>query len=187
MLAPLRALDPAHRRRAAAGRPQRAVEAVRQGLEPAHHAAQLLQDLPAPLGLLGLLQPVGDRLDRLAQARGTRSATRRARSRGPRPRSDRRRSRRPGEAGPPATLASRSWSRRKRASVARRASASAGSSRSCSRSRLARLEQIAPSHRAPGPASAPAPGRSARTGRAAGAPRGWRPGRPGGSAATSSR
>ena len=67
MLAARRALHPAHGGRAAAGGAQRAVEPVGQRLQPAHHAAELLEELPAPLGLLRLSQAIGDGLHRLPQ------------------------------------------------------------------------------------------------------------------------
>jgi hypothetical protein len=67
MLAPGSALHPSHGRGPPCCRPEGTVQAVGDRLEPAHHAAQLLEKLATTLGLLCLREPIGDRLDRIAQ------------------------------------------------------------------------------------------------------------------------
>jgi hypothetical protein len=63
---PRGALHPADGRRAAAHRTQAPVEPIGDAVEPAHDAAQLLQQLPPPLALLDLGQTIGDPLHHLA-------------------------------------------------------------------------------------------------------------------------
>jgi hypothetical protein len=67
VLAPGRPLHPPYGRRTASGGAKGTVQPIRDCLEAAHDTTKLLEQLAAPLGLLGLGKPICDGFDRVAQ------------------------------------------------------------------------------------------------------------------------
>ena len=161
--------------------PQRPVEPVRDGVQPPEHPAQLAEQLRPRRSVSSAWASRSAIVSTASRsARNARQRRVQLERQALVPDRIHRRSRRPDAAGPPATSASRSYSRRNMRV--------AGAPRVGQRREQPLLQQIqarpaqqvAAARELVRAASAPGPGRSARSAPAAAAPPGWSPARPGG-------